>query len=87
MSNNIVDVKSQLDEAFERTDDVTDRLQGALVTLEEAEAFVLSAADGSNNRAIEQLISALAETRETLEEALAALTSAVKEAQKYRASL
>src|SRR5512142_3260033 len=87
VSSSIVDVKSQFDEAFERTDDVTGRLQGALVTLEEAEALVLSATDGSNNRAIEQIISALTETRETLEEALAALTSAVKEAQEYSASL
>lgn len=87
MPSSIVDVKSQLDEAFKRTDDVTGRLQGALVTLEEAQALVLSATDGSNNRAIEQITSALAETRETLEEALTALTAAVKEAQEYSASL
>jgi hypothetical protein len=87
MASTISDVKSQLDEAFKRTDDVSGRLSAALITLEEAQALVLSATDGSNNRAIEQMTSALVEVREGIEEMMTTLSAAVKEAQEYSAGL
>lgn len=87
MASTISDVKSQLDEAFRRTEDVNGRLAGALVTIEEAQAIVLAATDGSSHSSVEQLTSALGHTRDSIEEAMSALTSAVEEVRGYSAGL
>ena len=83
MMSTIADVKSQLGEAFKRTDEVTGQLDGALTMIEEAQAIVLAATDGSAHRAVEQLTSALMETRERIQESLAVLGSAVQEVRDY----
>ncbi|MGF7234623.1 MAG: hypothetical protein ACQSGP_06660 [Frankia sp.] len=87
MASTISDVKSQLDEAFLRTEDVNGRLAGALVTIEEAQAIVMAATDGSSHSSVEQLTSALGHTRERIEEAISALNSAVEEVRGYSAGL
>jgi ABC-type transporter Mla subunit MlaD len=87
VSSTISDVKSQLEEAFRRTEDVSGRLAGALVTIEEAQAIVLAATDGSAHSAVEQLTSALGQTRDTIEEAMSTLAAAVAEVRDYSAGL
>ncbi|CAO5150634.1 conserved hypothetical protein [Frankia sp. AiPs1] len=87
MSGTIADVKAQLDEAFRRTEEVAGQLEGALGMLEEAQAMVIAATDGSEHRAVEQLTSALVETRDTLQMSLASLGSAVQEVRDYRDGL
>ncbi|ABW14352.1 hypothetical protein MXD62_31645 [Frankia sp. Mgl5] len=87
MAGTIADVKAQLDEAFRRTEDVTGQLEGALNMIEEAQAMVVAATDGSEHLAVEQLTSALVETRDSLENALAALGNAVQEVKVYRDGL
>ena len=84
MAGTIADVKAQLDEAFRRTEDVTGQLEGALNLIEEAQAMVVAATDGSEDAAVEQLTAALVETRDTLQNALAALGAAVQEVKVYR---
>lgn len=87
MAGTIADVKAQLDEAFRRTEDVSGQLEGALNLIEEAQAMVVAATDGSEHVAVEQLTAALVETRDSLETALAALGSAVQEVRVYRDGL
>jgi len=87
VSGSIAEVKAQLDEAFRRAEEVAGQLEGALTLLEEAQAMVIAATDGSEHQAVELLTSALVETRETLATSLAALGSAVQEVRDYRDSL
>ncbi|MBX6390529.1 MAG: hypothetical protein IRZ08_16310 [Frankia sp.] len=87
MSGSIAEVKAQLDEAFRRAEEVAGQLEGALTLIEDAHALVIAATDGSEHHAVEQLTSALVDTRDTLSQSLAALGSAVAEVRDYRDSL
>jgi hypothetical protein len=87
VSGSIAEVKAQLDEAFRRAEEVTGQLEGALTLLEEAQAMVVAATDGSEHHAVELLTSALVDTRDQLAQSLAALGSAVQEVRDYRDGL
>jgi phage shock protein A len=87
VAGTIADVKAQLEEAFRRTEEVTGQLEAALTLIEEAQAMVVAATDGSEHRAVEQLTSALVEARDTLQTSLASLGSAVQEVRDYRDGL
>jgi len=87
VAGTIAEVKAQLGEAFKRTDDVSGALEGALSMIEEAQAIVLAATDGSMHRAVEQLTSALVETRETIQQSMTSLGSAIQEVRDYCDSL
>jgi ABC-type transporter Mla subunit MlaD len=83
VAGTIADVKAQLGEAFKRTEEVTGALEGALTMIEEVQALVLAATDGSVHRAIEQLTSALVETRDSIQDSMSSLGSAVQEGRDY----
>jgi hypothetical protein len=87
VAGTIADVKAQLDEAFRRTEEVNGQLEAALTLIEEAQAMVVAATDGSEHQAVEQLTSALVEARDTLQTSLASLGSAVQEVRDYRDGL
>jgi hypothetical protein len=87
VTSTISDVKEQLGEAFKRIEEVTGLMGGVLSMIEEAQAMVLAATDGSVNRAVEQMTGALIEARERMQESLGSIGAAVREAQDYSDSL
>ncbi len=87
MASTIADVKAQLGEAFKRTEEVTGALEGALTMIEEVQALVLAATDGSAHRAVEQLTGALVATRDSIQESMASLGSAIQEGRDYSEAL
>jgi tRNA U34 5-carboxymethylaminomethyl modifying GTPase MnmE/TrmE len=87
MTSLIADAKAQLGEAFKRTEDVTGTLESALTMIEEVQAIVLAATDGSANRAVEQLTGALIEARDTIQQSMATLGAAIQEGRDYSEAL
>jgi hypothetical protein len=87
VTSTVSDVKEQLSEAFKRIEEVTGLMGGVLGMVEEAQAMVLAATDGSVHRAVEQLTGSLIEARERMQESLGSIGAAVREAQDYSDSL
>ena len=83
MAGTIAEVKAQLGEAFKRTDDVSGALEGALSMIEEVQAIVIAATDGSMHQAVELLTSALVQAREAIEQSMTSLGSATQEVRDY----